>query len=55
MVSKLSVMVIGKDTSQQSLPKNIAADVTVLGNHVKQVAEVTYLGAEITSDGRNDD
>ena len=46
-------MVIGKDKSQQSLPKNIAADVTVLGNHVKQVAEVTYLGAKITSDGRN--
>ena len=51
---KTECMVIGKDTSQQPLPKNRTANITVEGNSVKQVTEFTYLGAKITSDGRID-
>ena len=43
-----------KEVSVWLWEKKISVGITVDGNPVKQVTEFTYLGAKITSDGRND-
>ena len=51
---KAEIMVIGKDTSQHTLPDNRTIGITVDGNSAKQVTQFTYLGAKIISDGKID-
>ena len=43
---KTECMVIRKDTSQRPLPENRTANITVEGNPIEQVTEITYLGGK---------
>ena len=49
---KTEAMVVGKDTTQHPLPRDRTVNITIDGNPAKQVAQFTYLGAAITSDGK---